>query len=282
MSIKSHSQPDLTVEDYINSSIIRFGSLQNYIQEKMTVDTFAIRGNLGIAHGLRFYLKNQRERLRQQDKIVILDVGPAIGALTAMLVMQELADMDLLEKVRVVLVDVSERVLEKTQERDFEFPSLLIRPPYKSKILSKLRTSKAILGSCHNLPIKNDSVDFCTAGFLFHHLHDDIKKATAEEMQRVVKTGGFIGVAEEWFDDYDDYAATHQDDEIPLAYESLISYRKLRGLFPKLEIFESHNPIKRGKKPNDTYYYFCGMKRGLGIGPRNTSLAKIDTTTPRP
>lgn len=262
MALPTDNSKSLTVEDFINSSIIRFGGLQNYIQEKMTVDTFAIRGNLGIAHGLKMYLKNQQERLRQQEKIVLLDIGPAIGALTALLAMQELGEVGLLEKTRVVLVDVSERVLEKTQSRDFEFPSMLIQPAHRSKIRTKLRTSKALLASSHRLPLKTESVDFCMAGFLFHHLHDEIKKGTAQEMERVTKTGGFIGVAEEWFENYEDYAAMHQDDEIPLAHESLISYRKLRSLFPNLEIFESHNPIKRGKRPNDTYYYFCGIKRG--------------------
>lgn len=233
------------------------------------VDTFAIQGNLGIARGIRVYIQNQLERLQQQEQIVILDIGPAIGALTAMLALQELAQAGLMHKAKVVLVDVSERVIEYTQQRDFEFPEQLIHPQYKSKILSKIRTSKGIVGSSHDIKMKENSIDICTAGFLFHHLHDDIKKTTAEEMQRVTKPGGYIGVAEEWFDNYDDYAAMHRDDEVPLAYESIISYRKLRLMFPSLEIFESHNPIKRGKKTNDNYYYFCGMKRGLGSAPRN-------------
>jgi ubiquinone/menaquinone biosynthesis C-methylase UbiE len=255
------ADPSLTVDDFIASSIIRFGGLDNYIQEKLMVDYFAIEGNLGIARGIRMYIRNQQSRFEEMDQIKILDVGPAIGALTAMLIVQELAEIGLGEKAKIILLDVSERVLEKTQNRKFQFPESIIDPKYKSLINQKIRTSKAIVGSAHEIDLKDNSVDIATAGFLFHHLHDDIKPPAADEMQRVVKPGGFIGIAEEWFDSYADYAAIHKHDEIPLAYESIISYRKLRKMFPDIEIFEAHNPIKVGKTENDTYYYFCGIKK---------------------
>lgn len=279
MSIKFNKNTGLTVDDFVASSIIRFGGLRNYIQEKIWVDTFAIQGNLGIGRGIKNYLENQKSRLSKVNQIRILDIGPAIGALTAMLVLQELAKGGLISKAKVILLDVSERVIEKTQQLDFEFPEMLINPLFKTKILSKLRSSQGVISSSHQLPFRRESIDICTAGFLFHHLHDDIKKPTAQEMQRVVKAGGFIGIAEEWFDNYEDYAAMHKDDEVPLAYESIISYRKLRGMFPQLEVFESHNPIKRGKKANDNYYYFCGIKRGLGTGPRLVEMARVEPHT---
>lgn len=261
------------VEDYITSSIIRFGGLRDYIQEKMMVDYFAIQGNLGIARGIKIYIQNQKTRLESLTQIHILDVGPAIGAITGMLILQELgrADPQLLKKAKLILLDVSERVIEHTQSRNFLFPDAMIGPEFKPEILTKLRTSKGIVASCHESPIKSNSIDICAAGFLFHHLHDAIKKASAKEIQRVLKPGGFIGVAEEWFEDYEDYRAIHVHDEIPLAYESIISSRRLRLMFPDLEIFESKNPS--GKGSGENYYYFCGIKKkDLGSAPR--TLAK--------
>lgn len=286
MSIKLHKDyrianntaaRSLTAEDFITSSIIRFGLLKDYIQEKLGVDYFAIEGNLGIARGIRFYLNNQKKRLAKLEKIKILDIGPAIGALTALLILQELGRLGLLSKARLILVDVSERVLNHTQQRDFQFPDLLIDKKFKKPILSKLRLSKGIIASAHKLPLKDNSIDICTASFLFHHLHDRIKKPAATEIQRVVKPGGFIGIADEWFDNYDDYAASHAQDEIPLAHESIIPYRSLRRLFPGIEVFDTHNPIRRrkphhgsglplaqrgGTSKNDNYYYFCGIQKG--------------------
>lgn len=261
------------IGDYITSSIIRFGGLRDYIQEKMMVDYFAIQGNLGIAHGTKIYIENQQKRLESLKQIRILDVGPAIGAITGMLILQELgrANPDFLKKAKLILVDVSERVIEHTQSRNFPFPDAMISAGFKSEILTKLRTSKGIVASCHELPIKINSIDFCAAGFLFHHLHDDIKKASAKEIQRVLKPGGFVGIAEEWFENYEEYRAIHAHDEIPLAYESIISSRRLRLMFPQLEFFESKNPSTKTHREN--YYYFCGIKkRNLGIGPR--ALAK--------
>lgn len=255
-------------EDFVTSSIIRFGGLRNYIQEKLLVDYFAVEGNLGVARGLRFYLQNQKTRLEKLKQIRILDIGPAIGALSSLLILQELGIAGLLDKAKLILVDVSGRVIERTQKRDFEFPDTLIDKQFKSKILTKLRLSKGIVTSAHELPLKGGSIDICVASFLFHHLHDSIKKPASQEIQRVTKSSGFIGIAEEWIDNYDDYVAMHQDDEIPLAYESLITYQRLRGMFRGIEIFDAHNPIRRGKK-NDFFYYFCGMKRAkLGTGPR--------------
>jgi ubiquinone/menaquinone biosynthesis C-methylase UbiE len=228
------------------------------------VDYFVIEGNLGIARGVRFYIQNQKSRLEKLDQIKILDAGPAIGALTTLIVLQEFARAGLIDKVKVVLLDVSERVVERTQRRDFEFPDILIDKSFKSKIQTKLRLSKGIVHSVEQMPIKDESIDFTVAGFLFLNLHDDIKKAAAAELQRVTKPGGFIGIAGEWYEDHSDYQDLHKHDEIPLAYESLISYRKCRGLFKQTEIFDAHNP-----KKNDNFYYFCGFKKAvLGSGPR--------------
>lgn len=270
--MKVYKVKKIRVEDYITSSIIRFGGLHDYIQEKMMIDYFAIQGNLGIARGIKIYIQNQKKRLENLDQIQILDIGPAIGAITGMLILQELGRVDpnFLEKAKLILVDVSERVIEHTQSRNFLFPDAMIGQEFKPEILTKLRTSKGIVTSCHELPIKSDSIDICVAGFLFHHLHDDIKKASAKEIQRTLKPGGFVGVAEEWFEDYEDYRAIHAYDEIPLAYESIISSRRLRLMFPELEIFESKNPSTKGSREN--YYFFCGIKKkSLGTGPRNVT-----------
>ncbi|MFA7686192.1 MAG: hypothetical protein WCX95_05355, partial [Candidatus Gracilibacteria bacterium] len=74
-----------TPEEFLNSSIIRFGRHDDYIQEKLLVDFFAIKGNLMIVEGLRTYLKNNLEFFKNAEKIKILDVGPAIGAISTLL-----------------------------------------------------------------------------------------------------------------------------------------------------------------------------------------------------
>lgn len=252
----------LCVEDYINSSIIRFGGLDNYIEEKLFSDYFVIEGNLGITRGVRMYIYNQKRRLDALQTITVLDVGPAIGAMTSLLVMQELARANLLHKTKLVLLDVSERVIHKTQTRQFQFPAALINSLLKFQIYEKLRRSKGVISSCEKIPLKTNSVDISLAGFVFTNLHDQVKIPAAREIQRITKPGGFIGVAEQWFkqNEYKEFLKNHHEDEIPLAYESSISYRRLKNMFLKTEIFEANSPIRRGTK-NQNFYYFCGIKK---------------------
>ena len=246
----------LTSEDFITSSIIRFGSHKNYIQEKILVDFFAIKGNMKIAECLRKYIQKHLPELKALSKIRLVDIGPAIGALTTLFALQELDRFGLMDKTRIYLVDVSERVLDKTQEGDFFFPKSLIDPSLKKVMLKKLKNSKCHASSAVKLPFKDNHFDMVLAGFLFHNLHDDLKNPVADQLQRIVKKDGFIGVAEEWFENYKkEYALEHANDEVPLAYEAPIAMEKLVKYFDSMQITECS---KSKDIPKENYYYFCG------------------------
>jgi hypothetical protein len=244
-------------EQYKNSSIIRFGRLKSYIEEKLLVDYFAIQGNLKMIEGLEQYVEKNLDDLRAQPKIKILDVGPAIGALSTILVLQALEKHGLLEKTQVFLNDVSANVVDLTQQGDYTFPGSLVPPSLKGRINKKLREAKSYIGTAEELPWRENEFDVSLACFLFHHLHDSVKPVVANEIVRVTKRGGFLGVAEEWFHDYEnDYAEKHQDDKISLAYESIISYRKLSKMLPETEVFYRYGT---GQKENS--YAFCAVKK---------------------
>lgn len=246
-----------TPEEFLNSSIIRFSRHDDYIQEKLLVDFFAIKGNLMIVEGLKIYVKDHLEALKDADKIRILDVGPAIGAISTLLSLQVLDDFSLLKKTQVYLFDASQRVIDKTLEGDFFYPTSLLKQERQTDILKKIRSSKAETGSTDKIPWDNDFFDITLAGFLFHHLHKDIKPLAAKEITRVLAPNGFIGVAEEWFDDYgEEYAKYHKNDKIPLAYEDIISYEDLSKMFKDIEVF-----FKYGTNYEEHCYTFCGIKK---------------------
>lgn len=253
---KKINENDPAPDQYIASSIIRFGRLKNYIQEKLLVDYFAIEGNLAMIDGLRLYIKNNLEFLQKCPKIKILDVGPAIGALSTLLTLQALNEFDLLDKSYVYLVDVSANVIDNTQKCDFTFPDSLVNPKLKGKICKKLRESKSLVGSAETLQWQDDKFTIILAGFLFHHLHKTVKPIVAKEIYRVLSPGGFLGVAEEWFKNYDkEYGTIHKDDKIPLAYEAIISFKKLTKLLPKLNVFYT-----QGTESKKHYYAFGATK----------------------
>lgn len=248
----------LTSEDFITSSIIRFGSHGQYIEEKILVDVFAVKGNLKIAECLRKYIQKHLDKLRALPKIRLLDVGPAIGALTTLVALQELSKFGLMDKTQVYFVDVSQRVIDKTQGGDFLFPKSIVDPSLKASVMKKLKYSKGFVLSASEMPFKDDYFNLVLANFLFHHLHDDIKPVVAAQIQRVATKGAFIGIADEWFENYKkDYVMEHVNDEIPLAYESIISLKKLLSFFTRVSVKECSSPKNISE---ENYYYFYGEK----------------------
>lgn len=245
-------------EQYVASSIIRFGRLRDYIQEKILVDFFAIKGNQKMVEGIELYIREQLPALRKKKKIRILDIGPAVGALSGMLCLQSLNKFGLLKKTQLHMIDVSENVINLTQECNFFYPTSLLEPELKTAIFQKLRNSKTAIQSAEKLPWKDNYFDIITVGFVFHHLHDDVKPFVAQEIERALAPGGMVAVGEEWFENYQEYAQKHKDDEISLAYEAIICYEDLVELFPKLKIFYTYD------KENETNSYaFCASKPEL-------------------
>ncbi|MFH1218666.1 MAG: class I SAM-dependent methyltransferase, partial [Candidatus Peregrinibacteria bacterium] len=238
---KKITAKDATPDQFAASSIIRFGRLKNYIQEKILVDYFAVKGNLVMIEGLKNHLHTNLTYYKSKPKIKLLDVGPAIGAMSTLLVLQALDDFNLIDKTQVYLVDISANVIDHTQQCDFSFPDSVISPGLKGKILKKLRESRAHVGSAEDMPWKDNEFDIIIAAFLFHHLHDTLKAPVAKEIHRVLSPTGALCISDEWFKNYEkDYAKKHLNDPIPLAYESIIPYKKLIKLFPKLKVSFKH------------------------------------------
>lgn len=208
-----------------------------------------------MSEGLRIYIQTNLENLKAKKKINLLDIGPAIGAFSTMLALQILDEFGLLQKTQIHLLDVSSKVIEETQKCNFFYPQSVLKPGLKSKIFRKLRQCKVAIASAEKIPWKDNYFTLVLAGFVFHHMHDEIKPKAAKEAMRVLAPGGFFGVAEEWFKNYEEYAAIHKQDEIPLAYESVISLNKMKKLLPGLQIFYTHN-----KTPRENSYALCGIK----------------------
>jgi len=232
----------LTPEQFVASSIVRFGKLNEYIQEKLVSDFSAIKGNIMIAEGLRTYIKENLETLKEKQKIEILDIGPAIGALSTLFALQTLNEFGLMKKAQIHLFDVSAKVIEQTLNCKFFFPDSIIDPKLKNPIHQKLRQAKGEVGSAEKLPWKNEKFDIVLAGFLFCHLHDSVKPLVANEIERVAKKTGFIGIAE---------TSTKTKSQ---TFSSPISTKLLEKLFKNTEI-----TFKSGK-PKDKAYAVCGQK----------------------
>lgn len=234
-----------TQEQFVAASIIKYGKLNEYIQEKLVSDFSAIKGNMLMTEGLREYIKKNLETLKEKQKIEILDIGPAIGALSTLLTLQTLNEFGLMKKAQVHLFDVSAKVIEQTLNCKFFFPDSIVNPKLKNPIHQKLRQAKGEVGSAEKLPWKNEKFDIVLAGFLFSHLHDSVKPLVAKEMARVSKKGGFIGIAE----DADTVGLSSRNDKSSTtSISSKISQTRLQKFFPN-----THVTFKSGKSKDKAY-----------------------------
>ncbi len=240
-----------TPDQFISSSIIKFGKLNQYIQEKLISDFSAIKGNMMMMEGLHLYIKENLETLKAKQKIEILDVGPAIGALSTLFTLQTLNEFGLLEKAQIHLFDVSAKVIEQTLNCKFFFPDSIINPKLKNPIHQKLRQAKGEVGSAEKLPWKNEKFDIVLAGFLFCHIHDSVKPLVSKEIERVAKKGGFIGIAEH----ADTVGLSSQKDKIDATtITSKVSPVRLQKLFSAAKI------TFKSRKAKDNSYSICIQK----------------------
>lgn len=234
-----------TPAQFVTSSIVKYGKLNEYIQEKLISDFSAIKGNLTMTEGLRAYIKENLETLKSQHKIEILDIGPAIGALSTLFALQTLNEFGLMAKAQIHLFDVSAKVIEQTLNCKFFFPDSIIDTKLKNPIHQKLRQAKGEVGSAKKLPWKDKKFDIVLAGFLFCHIHDSVQPLVAKEMQRVAKKNGFIGIAE--------HAGTAQKNDLnATTITSKISPIRLQKLFPNTRVTFTKN------SPKDNFYTICG------------------------
>lgn len=173
-------------------------------------------------------------------RIRLLDAGPAIGAISAMLVLEVLDEYGLLSKTEVTLWDVSQRVLDKNVAGTFnikneEFMTDAFRSRDYYRMLKQALTYnvRAVCGPIEDgLPSSEiGEFDIVLACFLIHHVSNEYKQAVANVLRSVTK--GALFVADETPAVYDEhgFAEQHSGDEVPLAPEEPIELDASKALF---------------------------------------------------
>ncbi len=210
-----------------------------------------------LAQERQFYDAKQRI-LESRDgfyhtipQITLMDVGPAIGAVSTLFALKVLDNYGLLEKTCITLVDVSEEVLRRNLNLDFPDPAQELVTSYfgsigyYEKLKQYLRSATPIHTAVDEaLLLGEDMIDITLASFLFHHIPNEAKKAAADNILRA--TRGAILVADEYFDDYEqEFASRHVEDKITLAPEEPVSFIESLRMFPDANFREAENMQKQ-------------------------------------
>ncbi|MBU2475944.1 class I SAM-dependent methyltransferase [Candidatus Micrarchaeota archaeon] len=237
---------------FLESSINRFGNLNNKIAETYGKHPFVVEGNKKVAECLSFYLEEKCNEFEKKEKIRLLDAGCAIGALSSLIALEKMP-LDLLEKTELFLLDPSQKVLSETIKGNFSLPvpseqneSLYWKKLEKLK--TKLSSAHSIVSSVTEIPKGDNFFDLSLMNFVFHHIPDFDKQKAAVELMRV--SNGFIGVSDIFFDAWEEeHKARHQENGIPFAEEEIIPKEKLMAYFNGLKVIKEFEAEK--------YYSFC-------------------------
>ena len=280
MSVDQYVTQQLTREafdqlPYLDRSVFResararFNRLaRDYALRKWRDEGYPIQGNLLLSQYLQQYVVENLEELQAKPSLRLLDSGSAGGALTAMFALRTLATYGLLEKTTVFLVDIAEVALSVTKSGTFFLDHQFIEQNDLRALGTDGELLRAILARAEvfcseviALPPEISEIDFCLSGFTHHHLNLEDKALACTELERVARTGAFVGVVDErcTYEEYLAWLAAHFNDRnsfgesVPVAVESFIDLATHQRFF-------QHTRISATDERNH-FYCFCGTRR---------------------
>lgn len=268
-------------EEFSSSAKTRFTELgRGYPRQKWLVDRFPIVGNWKLAAQLDKYLQQDFGEIDDgKREIVLVDIGVASGAMTTLFVLNQIKSTrggdvrNILERMRVLLFDISEGVLRDCVDSLFEIP-WDEKIPFTENILAMQKQEyAAILGDPHktfayerdgtDLPgCLQGRADIVVSGFCHHHMNNNGREDACKQMARVARPGGFVGVVDESLTlaQYIAYRMNHIRDHEEAAMESFLQQTELHAsLFDGTGVDIQHKPPKA---LGEEYYVFWGVKEG--------------------
>ncbi len=258
---------------FVETAKQRFNMLDyEYIKRKSTEEVFPIVGNAQIFLETARFIVARRNKLEQQKKIKIVDIGAAGGAITSLFTLKAFYDYGLLGKVELHLVDVAEDALKATKEGNFLIPAREFASygftAYPNLAFLKQTLSEAVIhvAEATSLPPGLGNADVVVSGFTHHHMNLADKKNACLEIVRITKKGGFIGITDEslGYKDYARWFLNHEHETngngetVPIAYESFLEMKEHIKLFRGMIRVVGEYPKSRNQRE---HYTFCGVKR---------------------
>ncbi len=192
---------------------------RGYIAEKYFEDKWVSEGNNQMSLHLENWVEKNLAKLQQQDKIKLLDIGPAGGAITTLFALRALDRFNLLDKVEIYLLDIVPDVIEITQDGDFIVPNEMIEE-YNLNFAGKdgelykelMRSDRVhgIVGDGETFPEQVKDMDISVVAYTHHHMNLIARKSFSEEMEQATKKGGFLGIVDFYKESYEDYMSWYR------------------------------------------------------------------------
>ncbi|MEA3515386.1 MAG: hypothetical protein U9R34_07950 [Nanoarchaeota archaeon] len=198
---------------YLDSRIFResarkrFTKLdRDYINKKYKEERFPTEGNNLLGKLMFKYLRDNIAYFKRKKEIILIDIGADGGALTTIFALKALNLLGLLDKTKIILIDVAKKALHTTLAGNFFLSDCFIEEYDLKGLGNNGKGIKEILSksqySCSDLitlPIEINTVDICISGFTHYHLNIFDKELACREMERVTRKNRFIGIVDEYY-----------------------------------------------------------------------------------
>ncbi len=242
-----------------NESIDRFGKMDNYMERKEKDEPFVWDVGAWLAYEIND--KKNNGIMYPTGKIKMLDIGPAIGAVSSYITLNAIlkGNGEEIKNVELNLCDISKEVINKTINVKYEIPYSIFESKIGmntnivNKITTVIQNAKGKVGKVQRLPYPNKTFDLTVANYILHHIPNIDKGKAAKEIQRVTKNNGFIFISDECIpsEQLEQYFNRHKNEDIPLAKEEFMPLKQLLRRFDKIYL--------QGFSKGNEHYAFYGL-----------------------
>ncbi len=245
----------------------RFSELDTNLNPHHPDFKLRLEVNIHLKDAVNFFIKNNKEFLRKQKRIKVIELGASLGAISSLMVLEELYQAELIDKVELTILDICKEPLEKTKKSEFELEELYQKINFSIPldIIKKILKKTIIIeGDILNTKLKMNEYSISIAAFTHHHLNIYDKRIACIELERITQGNGIIIVGDLTFsyEEFIEWLKKHQIEQnsigqrVPYAVESFISTEEHQKLF------DDSTTIFQKKYPN---HYIFAMKRGKNV-----------------
>jgi len=242
----------------------RFSSLDTHLDPDHLDFNLRLEVNTHLREAINHYIEQNREYLKRQGKIKVVELGSSLGAISSLYVLDGLYKTGLVDKVELTLLDICREPLERTRRLDFDLQGVYEKVDFGIPVenLRKIMQNlKIVEGNALETQQLDNSYTISLAPFTHHHLNIYDKEIACNELERITaKNGGIIvGDLAFSYDDFVEWLRKHQTEcnsqgqRVPYAVESFISLEQHQ------DFFSSSSLLFKQKYPE---HYVFAMRRG--------------------
>ncbi len=220
----------------------RFSSLDTHFYSTHPDFNLRLEANAHLRGVVDFYIEQNREHLRRQDKIRVLELGASLGAISSLYVLDGLHKAGLTDKVELMLLDICKEPLERTKRLNFDLEGLYEKAGFSISVDSLrkiLRNAKVIEGNSLEIQQPDNYYTISLTAFTHHHLNIYDKELACRELERITAENGGIIVGDLSFsyEEFIEWLRKHQTElnsqgeRVPYAVESFVPLEQHQGFF---------------------------------------------------